>query len=384
MPDTRTRLAATWYERADQLTQQAQPASPFHTTAWSQAWDHVTTEPVLARRHLQLDDTTTQQHLSFSLVDDSPIWQAATAGTSTDTPWDGPVLYAPSLYGLYGGMPGASLPMRTAAAEHGLDLAARWNAAALVIGNLTPQEAARWREAFAPDAEVIPYFTSRAPAGGSLKAFAGQIPSSKVGREFLRQHRRGTDAGLRLATRSGTEVSTWAAEFTRHAQETAERHGPAMYGEDIVRGVAQVPGAVALVAEHDETGFAGGFLCFLHDGVLYLYAAAVRQESKRELNTYGWLMAEAVSYAAAHGAHTIDAGRGNYRYKHRLGFTHTPLTSLVYLPEPHHQLVERVHALDAELARTTHPTSPLAALTGKPGTHNGLNRVGPVHHGERV
>ncbi|MGW2858291.1 GNAT family N-acetyltransferase [Streptomyces sp. NPDC001205] len=205
-------------------------------------------------------------------------------------------------------------------------------------------------------ARRTPRSACTAPAGTSLPDFADRIPSRKIRSEFLRQHRRGTDAGLRLTVVTGSELTVTAEEFTPDAQQTARRHGPALYGADIVTGLAGVPGAVALLAEHDDHGFAGGFWCFLHDGVFYLWAAAIHQDTKRDLHTYGWLMAEAVRYATAYGAHTIDAGRGNYRYKHRLGFTHTPLTSAVYLTAPDPGLVARLGVLDRDLTRLTHPT----------------------------
>ncbi|MGP9017608.1 GNAT family N-acetyltransferase [Streptomyces sp. BR1] len=349
-------LRVAWRNRAEQPPQPALAASPFHSAAWSRAWDRVTTEPVLRRRHLHLDNGPVQHRLALDLVDDSPLWRAATADTGHGAFWDKPVVYAPSLYGLYGGLPGAGPQVLAAAVDHGLGLVAEWDAAALVVGNLTPAEAERWRQARTPDAEVCLYSTSRAPAGASLVDFADRIPSRKIRSEFLRQHRRGADAGLRLTVVTGSELAARAEEFTPDAQQTAQRHGPALYGADIFTGLAGVPGAVALLAEHDEYGFAGGFWCFLHDGVFYLWAAAIHQATKRDLHTYGWRMAEAVLYASAHGAHTIDAGRGNYRYKHRLGFTHTPLTSAVYLTAPDPGLVARLGVLNEDLTRLTHPT----------------------------
>ena len=53
-----------------------------------------------------------------------------------------------------------------------------------------------------------------------------------------------------------------------------------------------------------------------------------------ELHTYAWLLAESVRYAAATGAAVVDAGRGNYLVKRRLGFSQIPLYSVCYLTSP--------------------------------------------------
>jgi predicted N-acyltransferase len=121
--------------------------------------------------------------------------------------------------------------------------------------------------------------------------------------------------------------------FTRLAAAASARHGVALYGLDVFRAVAQVPGAVLLAAEHGRE-LAGGFLCLRHGSRLYLWAAGLDYATLRELHTYGWLLAESVAYAADTGAAVVDAGRGNYLVKRRLGFTQIPLYSVCYLTNP--------------------------------------------------
>jgi Major Facilitator Superfamily/Acetyltransferase (GNAT) domain len=117
-----------------------------------------------------------------------------------------------------------------------------------------------------------------------------------------------------------------------------------------------------VAAEHGRE-LAGGFLCLRHGSVLYLWAAGLDYATLPELHTYGWLLAESVAHAAATGAAVVDAGRGNYLVKRRLGFTQVPLYSVCYLASP-------CPGLAASLAEMSHritagsPQQPAGVGTG--------------------
>jgi hypothetical protein len=87
-----------------------------------------------------------------------------------------------------------------------------------------------------------------------------------------------------------------------------------------------------------------------HGCTLYLWAAGLDYATMAELHTYGWLLAESVSYAAATGAAVVDAGRGNYLVKRRLGFTQVPLYSVCYQDSPDPWLTASLAEMSCRIA----------------------------------
>jgi hypothetical protein len=303
------------------------PAShPFGSREWATAWRHVRTEPV---RVAQVLDTG-QVAAPFYLVDGSPAWGAFEAEAGVDDIWAGrPVVYGPSPYATYGLEVTSPAQIRTIVA-HGLAWARETGAVAAVFPGLRNPRA--WTEA-AGGIAVRTTGSHQAPVRGSVAAFQAAIGSPKARREFGRQWRRANDAGLRLAVLPGAEMAPMLPAFTRLAVAAAARHETALYGLDVFRAVAEVPGAVLLAAQHGG-GLAGAFLCLRHGSTFYAWAAGIDYVTLHELHTYGWLAFEFVAHAAATGAAVVDMGRGNYLFKHRLGFTQVPLYSVCYLARP--------------------------------------------------
>jgi Acetyltransferase (GNAT) domain len=317
-------VAARWVS-ADRVPDW--PAThPFGSRAWALAWRHVRTEPVRAAQVLR----TGRVVAPFYLIDGSPAWAAFEAEAGVGDIWAGrPVVYGPSPYATYG-LDVTSPAEITTVVEHGLAWAKEAGAVAAVFPGLRHPRA--WTEV-AGGIAVRTTGSHEAPVRGSVAAFQASIGSGRARKEFGRQQRRADDAGLRLAVLQGAEMTPILPAFTRLAGAAAARHGVALYGLDVFQAVAQVPGAVLLAAQHGRE-LAGGFLCLRHGGTLYLWAAGLDYATLAELHTYGWLFAESVAYAAATGAVAVDAGRGNYLLKRRLGFTQIPLYSVCYLTSP--------------------------------------------------
>jgi hypothetical protein len=299
--------------------------SPYASRAWMLAWQHVRPEPVHETRFLRVGPMIAP----FYLVSESRAWSAFEAEAGMDRVWPGRVIFCPSPYATYG-LDATSPEQIRAIVRHGLAWARESGAVAAVFPGLRDQGA--WVDA-AGGIAVRTTGSHEAPVRGSVAAFQAAIHSKRGRREFGRQWRRGTDAGLRLAVRHGAEMLPVLPKFTTLATAAAERHGVALYDEDVFRAVAQVPGAVLLAAEYGRD-LAGAFLALRHDHALYLWAAGLDYGSLRDLHTYTWLFAESVKYAAANGLVMIDAGRGNYLVKRRMGFTQVPLHALCYLSNP--------------------------------------------------
>lgn len=317
-------MAARWFA-ADQVPDW--PAThPFGSRAWALAWRHVRTDPVRATQVLRAGRIAAP----FYLIDGSPAWAAFEAEAGVGDIWAGrPVVYGPSPYATYGLEVTSPADIRTLVA-HGLAWARETGAVAAVFPGLRHPRS--WTEVKGGIA-VRTTGSHVAPVRGSKAAFQASIGSGRARREFGRQWRRANEAGLRLAALRGSEMTPILPAFTRLAGAAAARHGVALYGLDVFRAVAQVPGAVLLAARHGRE-LAGGFFCLRHGCTLYLWAAGLDYATLPDLHTYGWLLAESIAHAAATGAAVVDAGRGNYLVKRRLGFTQIPLYSVCYLTSP--------------------------------------------------
>jgi hypothetical protein len=320
--------------------------SPYGSRAWMLAWLHVRTEPVHAARFLRVGP----EIAPFYLVSDSPAWSAFEAEAGMDRVWPGRVIFCPSPYATYG-LQVTSPEQIRAIVAHGLAWAREVGAVAAVFPGL--RDPGTWMDA-AGGIAVRTTGSHEAPVRGSVDAFQGAIHHKRARREFGRQWRRGTDAGLRLAVRHGDEMTPVLPVFTTLARAAAERHGVALYDVDVFRAVAQVPGAVLLAAERGRD-LAGAFLALRHDHALYLWAAGLDYGSLHDLHTYTWLFAESVKYAAANGLVMIDAGRGNYLVKRRMGFTQVSLHALCYLSNPDPALAAVLTEMSSRIAAASAP-----------------------------
>jgi hypothetical protein len=302
------------------------PGHPFGRV-WASAWRrYVRTEPVIASRGLKVGDL----HVPLHLVCGSPAWAAFEAEARVGDVWDGrPVVYGPSPYATYGLDVTDLGTVAAAAVFPGLRDPGPW----AELGGLTVRTTG----------------SHVAPVHGSVEAFQAAIPASGPRREFGREHRRGSEQGLWLDVLPGWSMRSHLGEFTKLASAASARHNTSLYGRDIFRAVAAVPGSVLLCAMHGGQ-LAGGMLCIAHDRTLYLWAAGIDYALRDKLHTYRWLIWEAVAYAAEIGGEFVDAGRGNYTSKRRLGFSQVPLYAAVYPVCGEPELVARIAEMGNRIA----------------------------------
>jgi len=321
-----------WYATADQVPAWPSAPTPYATREWARAWQQVRTEPVRDARCARVTTGVQTCVATYYLVTHSPAWAAFEAEAGVGDAWQGqPVVYGPSPYATYGGV-GAAMPATLrAVTAAGLAFAAETGACAFVAPGLREDQAQRWAAATPGAVLVRTTSAHQAPVRGSLEAFQKAISYSQGARqEFGRQLRRGEDAGLRLDIVPGAQITPDLPVFTTLASAAAGRHGTSLYGPDILSAAASAPGSVLLAARHGSH-LAGAFLCLRHASTLHLWAAGLDYDALPRLHTYGWLMASAVRYAAQTGATAIDFGRGNYRYKRRLGGRTVRLFALCWM-----------------------------------------------------
>ena len=331
----------------------------FDTTGWLRAWERADAERSLARRYLCHDVPGRAPVVTpFSLVEHSPMWNSYEVDAGVEPVWPGPVVMTPSLYSFYG--PGdAPIERARSIVDHGLQQTRRWGAAALVIGNLEPDAARLWSELKPPTAALVLDKAYRADVSGGIDGHLAGL-DGHVRREFRRAWRRCTERGLRLEVLGGAAMVPRLAEFAALAEDTSRRHGPSLYTVPTFTALSAIPGATLLLAELDGEAV-GAFLTFLHGESLYLWAGGYDYARRAQLGTYAFLFYESIRFAARSGCRYVEAGRGNFRYKERHGFTPIDLWSLVYVTpgRGHDALHARLLDMDRGLAAHMAPAAQL-------------------------
>jgi len=237
----------------------------------------------------------------------------------------------PSLYSFYG----AGAEHSESVLEQGLEQARDWGAPALVVGNLEPDAARACAALREPSVAMVLDRTYRADVS---RGFEGHLAGmdGHARRELRREWRRSTERGLTLNVLKEAAMRPRLADLYALADATARRHGPPLYTLETFHALSRIPGATLLLAERDGVAM-GGFLTFLHDESLYLWAGGWDYARRAELHTYSFLFYESIRFAVRHGCRVVEAGRGNFAYKEKLGFSPIDLWSLIYLlPGPEH------------------------------------------------
>jgi len=341
----------SWYETADQVPSWPVAETPYEDRAWMLGWQDVRSEPVKEARFLHVTEGDENCVASLYLISGSQEWALIESDAGMDSVWSGPVVYGPSPYAMYGGFGIASPGMIQKVVEEGLAYTRDTGACALVFPGLREYQASRWLNAVPSGIAVRTPGSHQAPVHGSLEAFQEAIPTTHARREFRRQWRRGDEAGLRLDILPGHEMENMLGQFSQLVESVCIKNGtPGMLGEDVFRIAMGVPGAVMLAARHERQRLAGACLCFARGDTFYGWVVAIDYDTLPELHTYGWLMSEVVRHAATLGIGTVDFGRGNYRYKRRLGFTTIPLSAAVYLTHPDKDLANALTDIGSRIS----------------------------------
>jgi hypothetical protein len=347
-------VATCWYDYPGDAPDDSHPTQhPSQTRAWVGAWSELTTEQILAHRHLHVRDEEADaaQTVSFFLVkaQGSPYWTSQEVDADVPPVWPGPVLYAPSPHAEYGGAGTATNAMAAATAAAGLSLAGDLGACAVVYPGLSQEQADRLAGAPAPggalDLATDVAFTRT--LGATMDDWWQPMPS-RHRRDIRRRWRRGGEAGLLLRSLTGGAVLTGVPSFAPLAAGTALRHGARLYEQEMFERLTAVPDAVLLTAHH-EHDLVGGLYGWLHDRCLYLWASGIDYDHLAAPLAYTWLMCESARWAIEQGATRIDAGRANYAAKIRLGHQPQVLRTVIHLTTPQPDTAAALHAFSARL-----------------------------------
>lgn len=339
----RRRTPATWWDERVPSVPVAAVEHVFDSEGWLRAWERATAERHLARRYLRHAESAAVD--PFYLVEDSPMWNSYETDAGVGPVWRAPVAMTPSLYSFYG--PNAALPGQALRiVEHGLDQARAWGAEAFVVGNLVPDVAAAWSALSPPTFALVLDRIYRADVSEGVEAHLATM-GGHARRELSRLWRRSTERGLVISALRGSEMAPRLPDVARLAEATSSRHGPPLYSRETFDALSRVPGATLLVAERDGEAI-GAFMTFLHGDSLYLWAGGHDFARRSELGTYSFLIFESIRFAVREGCRFVEAGRGNFAFKERYGFSPTDLWSLVYLMPgtDHDGLLARLRDMD--------------------------------------
>lgn len=136
----------------------------------------------------------------------------------------------------------------------------------------------------------------------------------------------------RRARRLGASVS-WERD-DRHVEALAalvrdvcEKHGaPVSYPLETLRSIFRRLGSrIHLGSLWHDGAMLGAMLSVAHGGALWGWIAGLDYSRNREFGTYYALYLLSIERALQLGVRRLEAGRGQYRIKVRLGFTPTPL-----------------------------------------------------------
>ena len=313
----------------------------FASGAWLRAWERTDIERRLAARHLRFEDPEGFPAVApIYLVEDSPMWRSYETDARVGPVFGSPVAMTPSLYSFYG--PGEPEQLDALLAQASL-----WDAGALVVGNVLEE----WPDV---SASIVLDRTYRADVSAGVDVHLAAM-AGHARREFRREWRRTRERGMRLRVLREEAMRPRLAEFAALARTTALRHGPSLYTLATFQVMSAVPGATLLLAEREGV-VVGGFLSFLHDDRLYLWAGGWDYARRSELHTYSFLFYESIRFAVHHGCRYVEAGRGNFAFKEKLGFTPIDLWSHVYLLRPDAAIERRLttmrRGMDEFLGRT--------------------------------
>jgi predicted N-acyltransferase len=163
---------------------------------------------------------------------------------------------------------------------------------------------------------------------GDRRTMDDYMPLARPGqRQELRRQRRLADAeGLTLAVREGPDADLDAVVTL--CRQTAARYGGEAYypAETFGPFLRQAGPTLRVITVHAGDTLVGTGVCFRHLDRFHAWAAGMRYDLCRA-SPYTLVFHETVRYALESGASRVEGGRGNGRFKMRMGFVPVPLVT---------------------------------------------------------
>lgn len=327
-------VEVVWLDTAAKLPSVDDAHTIFGTAEWLRAWEAASVEHVLERRYLcAVEGARTLFVLPLYLITYSPFWSGYGLDAGLGPVWDGPVVFAPSLYSFYCPVHTKLLTTVRFAPfiEEAVAQADRWEATAFVLTNLTPQTFALLRPLRAPLAAIRLDATFVLLLPNTMSGYLSNLQRDER-TDLRRRWRRATERGVSYVELEDEAMRSRLPAFVDLANESAVKHHiPPLYDLTTLNSLSYVQDARLALAVRDEEVL-GGFMTFTSTSsdTLYVWSGGIRYTAQREFSPYVFLLYEVVRSAIERGYRRLEFGRGNYDFKRRHGFVAVELWSLVY------------------------------------------------------
>lgn len=321
---------ASGWSSSDRVPDRVAASCLFDSADWLRGWEANGIER--RTRHTYLSAGTSV--LPLYATTRSPFWDGYERQVGLVGRFGDPVLFAGSPYSMYSKRGHVPAALAQGAHATAMQWIAEGHGEVLVAPNLTTEGAADWEAAVGPPlGRVLLERTYSCEAGADLDDHLHRLPN-KIRRDVERRLRRAHERGLRVRVLDGPEAHPLVpAAFPLTVDTSDKNEWPALFDEESLHTMLDVPGAVLVAAEVADR-LVGAFFGFRRGSEATFMCGGVDYSTLHELSTYVALMYRATEWACREGMRRIEWGRDNYRFKERHRLTGTDLWALVYAPAP--------------------------------------------------
>jgi hypothetical protein len=308
----------------------------FDSAGWLRMWESIGIER--RTRHAYIETASSGPDgpsvLPLYEVTMSPFWHGYEVQVGLVGRFGNPLIFAGSPYSMYSRRGAVPAALARGAHRTAMDWIETGDAELLIVPNLNADGVADWIAAVGePVGKILLERTYHYDLAGDFGAYLHRV-TPKIRRDVERRLRRAEERGLRVRVIEGQAAHDLVPEAFPLTVDTSEKNDwPALFTEEALHGMLDVPGAVMTAAQVDGR-LVGVFFGFRLGTEVTLMCGGVDYSTLNELSTYIGLMYRSTEWAHQQGMDRIEWGRDNYRFKERHGLTGTDLWALFYAPRP--------------------------------------------------
>jgi GNAT acetyltransferase-like protein len=330
---------------AGEVPDQVLASCLYDSAGWLRGWERIGIERRTRHAYVHAGDEV----LPLYEITMSPFWHGYELQCGLVGRFGNPILFAGSPYSMYGKRGAIAGPLVEGAYATAMSWIRDGSAELLVVPNLTSAGVDSWREVVGPPVGTVHLErTYGIDVDGTFQDHMYRL-NPKVRRDVERRLRRGEERGLRVRMLAGADAHHLVPEAFPLTVDTSDKNEwPALFDEDALHGMLDVPGALLVAAQVGER-LVGVFFGFRRGDEVTYMCGGVDYRSLHEYSTYIHLMYRSTQWAYDNGMTRIEWGRDNYRFKERHGLHATELWAMVYSPVARPELATALHGMHATL-----------------------------------
>jgi hypothetical protein len=329
----------------DEVPERVDASCLYDSADWLRGWERIGIER--RTRHAYVCDGADVLPLYETAM--SPFWHGYELQCGLGGRFGSPIVFAGSPYSMYGKRGTVAPSLVRGAHATAMDWIAGGDAELLVVPNLTSEGVDSWLEAVGPPIGTVHLErTYSIDVRGSFKEHLHRL-NNKIRRDVERRLRRGEERGLRVRIVRGEPAHGLVSQAFPLTVDTSDKNEwPALFDEDALHGMLDIPGSLLVAAEVGER-LVGVFFGFERGDEVTFMCGGVDYHSLHEFSTYIALMYRSTQWACDSGKRRIEWGRDNYRFKERHGLESTELWAMVYGPVARPELATAINGMHATL-----------------------------------